>query len=304
MMNNTLCGRYNGKNYVVSAPQDKQNLYLLNFDDKTPNKEILITDPLLTDLYNTSFFFTLNNDVHDDSMPNTWELTPNVLDMEHSKLELIWQKDLMSAPDSSNLGILAVGFNDLAITRQMYEYFKQDGTLTTGNANDQPNKTYRDYSLIEWLQHYFMWQYKKIGGDENYIYSQCLKKQFASNPAYTLDMLLAPLNEAVKELQAEFPDDKNGYTISYLRQYTSQDVNILNEFRYYAHFHEYVPEYCAYNFMSITASKIANAFACEPYNAFVRLRHMVMGDTLQYLMQYLTAGNFKSLPELRRFLSR
>ena len=64
-----------------------------------------------------------------------------------------------------------------------------------------------------------------------------------------------------------------------------------------------MPENYAYNFMSITAYKIANAFGIKPYNAFTRLRYMVMGDSLKYLMQYLTAGDFDTLPNLRKLLS-
>lgn len=91
------------------------------------------------------------------------------------------------------------------------------------------------------------------------------------------------------ELKREFAGDKETkYNLDYLADYTAKDMNIFNEFKYFAHTSQYVSENYAYDFMSITAYKIANAFGIKPYNAFTRLRYMVMGDSLKYLMQYLT----------------
>lgn len=304
-MNNTLVAIYDGKEYIVQAAEDDDHAYLLNYDKNVKKLKIRLNDEKLTQFYNTTFCFTLDSSVQDKTMPKVWELTPQMLDMEANCIGLIWGKDASKGPTKDNLQIVEVGYSLLDKLTQEFQYIKHNGNLCVDkNGKLHPEEVSKRYNIVDWFGKFFDLEYKKHHDNENYIYANCLKRQYSMNPAYDVDMLLAPISELCDEYRREFPKEKTKFNADYIVEYHGNDWNVVNELRYYAHLHEFVPDFYAYKFMGISAQMIQNSFEIKPLNAFSRLSNMIHGDTLNRLTDYLASGSFKTVPELRKLLRK
>lgn len=181
-----LCCKYNSKD-VIAHFTDTSNEIMID------NKAVKLDDPLLTKVFTTKFLFTLKPQLKDETMPNFWKLTPAILNMDKSRINLIWQKDTVPDEVADNVGMLSINFNDLNITRQIINYIKLDQHFYLDNDNQpDPKEDYINLSLVDWFAEYFKWQYFKTNDKTAYLYMQCLKKQFVDNPIYKLICYLGP----------------------------------------------------------------------------------------------------------------
>lgn len=112
-------------------------------------------------------------------------------------------------------------------------------------------------STRQWLQTYFQ-VYVDLGTDnsdydlQTKVYANCLKDQYADNPAFDLDLLMVPNSVMLKEAQKSFPDMTNQKMLKSL----TINYHVLNEFKYYTVKHEYVPDFYAYRVLGLTIETI------------------------------------------------
>lgn len=301
-MNNTLFCIYDGQKYLAE-PIDDNHIYILNYDTNVKKLKINLNDKKLTNFYNTTFLFTLDDKVQDSSMPGTWELTPNMVDLDGQAIGLMWGKDKNAAPSLENMNIAEVGYNMLDMTCQQMEWIKKNGHLNKNSKGEfKPREETRELDTASWFQKYFEVENFKHPSLQNSMMANSLKRQYALNPAYTIDDLMVSNNQILAELNKESPNVKHDE--KYIQTRLCDDWNIFNEFKYYTNRQEYVPDVYAYQIFGITAQKLSNKYDSNPINAFISLHNLIIGDTLSHFMHFAAQKKpYKTMPKLRKFLN-
>ena len=295
-MTGYYCCNYDDHLYLA-APLDNDRIYILNYGKDKKKAKVSLKNEKLTDFWHTNFLFVLKPEIQEKDMPAFWELLPNTLELEQGLLGMIY------GTKDDGMKAIEVGYRLIDKTYQRVEYIKENGKLNMKDGAFSPEREDIRYEPYEWFQKYFELEYLKNPTDQNYLFSQTLKKQYADNPAFELDDLLTPASVMVNEMNTEFPNSDVPLNTKYLRDTFHRNWHTLNEFAYYAKHHEYVPDFYAFKFLGISAESIARKEKKKPLNAFISLDGLAWGDTLNRLHELIVDDEHDTLPKLRNFLS-